>query len=652
LYMKNRLTRIFSTCSFFLLMSLLYVLPAFSLDSPSLPLRIERIGPFGGDVRSLLMDSQKPDTVYLGTSNGRIYKSSDAGQSWISLSPGVGPFRYVIDTLVQHPSEPQHIYAGAWDLYSTGGGLFESTDAGLTWTRVMLPQPFSAVRDLAICKSFPSRMIVGTLSGPHVSTDGGKTWKRVGGIDVEKAHSVAIDPNDSKILYVGTWRLAYKSVDFGKTWVRLIDRGMVLDSDVMSFSINSKNPQEIYSSACSGVYRSTDGAQKFARMRLLSDHFAIRTYTVDIDPVDARTVYAGTTEGLWVSRNSGQNWSRLTPADVTVNEIQVDPRNNQRILIGTEYQGVMLSEDGGQNWKESNKGFIHKQVSWIMPDSKAAGGFVAGIQSGTGGLYQYSSKDQTWNPSQVAPRARISSFLILPGDHGRLAGTVEGLYFRTESENVWKKLEGPIAKRTIYSLELDPLQPLVYAGTDKGIYRASLKGLEFRASSGLDLGSKAWSLAVSKGDPAYVYAGTSLGLLRSSDQATSWSVVSSKGLPAGATIEALAISPGNKDRLMAGTSVGLFESENGGVDWDRVSSDGLHGQVASVLFLDDSGNRILAADKLSSSISYSQDGGQNWDKIHSPQIESPIFCLAKDPYLSSRIFVGTQSDGIFLIDFP
>ena len=89
-----------------------------------------------------------------------------------------------------------------------------------------------------------------------------------------------------------------------------------------------------------------------------------------------------------------------------------------------------------------------------------------------------------------------------------------------------------------------------------------------------------------------------------------------------------------------------------GVDWVRVSNDGLDGQVASVLFLDNSGNRILAADRLSSAILYSQDGGQSWDKIHSPQFESPIFCLAKDPYLSSRIFVGTQSDGIFLIDFP
>jgi photosystem II stability/assembly factor-like uncharacterized protein len=228
---------------------------------------------------------------------------------------------------------------------------------------------------------------------------------------------------------------------------------------------------------------------------------------------------------------------------------------------------------------------------------------------------------------------------------------VEGLYYRTEEENVWKKIEGPISRRTIYSLELDPLNPVVYAGTDKGIYRASLKTLEFRSTTGIDPNVKVWSLTKSA-NPGSVYAGTSVGLLRSSDQGTTWSVISAQGLPAGATIEALAISPGNKEHLMAGTSVGLFESQNGGVQWERVSNDGLDGHVASVLFLDNTGNQVLAADRLSSAIYYSRDGGQTWDRITSPQFESAIFCLARDPVKSSRIFIGTQSDGIFLLDFP
>jgi photosystem II stability/assembly factor-like uncharacterized protein len=138
--------------------------------------RFERIGPFGGDVRSLLMNSHQARVVYLGSSGGKIFKSSDAGKTWAPLTPGIGQFEYVIDTLVQHPTEPEHLYAGAWDLHSDGGGLFESTDAGATWQRVTLPHPFSAVRGFEICRNVPSHMIVGTLGGVFITADGGRTW--------------------------------------------------------------------------------------------------------------------------------------------------------------------------------------------------------------------------------------------------------------------------------------------------------------------------------------------------------------------------------------------------------------------------------------------------------------------------------------------
>ena len=78
----------------------------------------------------------------------------------------------------------------------------------------------------------------------------GRSWKRVGGNELQKAESVAIDPIDHKILYVGTWRLGYKSSDFGTTWIR-VDNGMPLDSDVFSIAIDYRNPSIVYSSACS-----------------------------------------------------------------------------------------------------------------------------------------------------------------------------------------------------------------------------------------------------------------------------------------------------------------------------------------------------------------------------------------------------------------
>ncbi len=631
---------------------LAYSVPAgTSAGSTLLPVRFESIGPFGGDARSLLIDSRNSNNVFLGTSNGRIFRSSDGGRSWIPLSPGIKEPEYVVEDLVQNPGDPDHIYAGAWDLRSDGGGLFESTDAGHTWNRVMLPRPNLAIRGVSICQKDPSRMIVGTLDGPYVSDNGGRNWKMVGGRDLQKAESVAVDPEDCSTLYVGTWRLAYKSTDFGKTW-KLIDRGMPLDSDVFSIAITRKKTDFVYASACSGVYRSVNGAQSWSRLRLLPDRFTVRAQIVVIDPMDPHTAYVGTTEGLFASHNDGQSWTRLTSANVTVNAIQVDPRNNRRILIGTEYQGVLISENGGRSWEESNSGFTRKQISWILPDSTRPGSFIAGVLSGRGGLGYYDDRAGQWTLAQIEPGMRILSFLVLPEKRGKLAGTSKGLYLQSERSGRWEKLTGSIANRTIYSLCLDAKSPIVYAGTDQGIYRAQLDTLKFRVPPGYRFSPKAWCIESPQTNPGVVYAGTSLGLLRTYDRGTTWSVISAYGLPERVAIETLAVSPLNKDHLFAGTSAGLYESQTGGVYWKRIADEKIGGHILSILFLDDSGNRILAAEKTSSGLSYSKDAGQSWDKIRFPRIESAVYCLTRDPRQPSRIYVGTKSEGVYVLDLP
>jgi hypothetical protein len=226
-----------------------------------------------------------------------------------------------------------------------------------------------------------------------------------------------------------------------------------------------------------------------------------------------------------------------------------------------------------------------------------------------------------------------------------------GLYLQSERSDRWTKLTGSIAKRTIYSLGLDPQNPIVYAGTDQGIYRASLEGLNFRIPPGYRFSPKAWYIAAPRTNPGVVYAGTSLGLLRSYDRGTTWSVISAYGLPERVAIEALAVSPVNKEHLLAGTSIGLYESRNGGVYWNRIAGGGMSGHIMSILFLDDFGDRILAAEKTSGGLSYSKDAGRTWQRIHSPRIDSAVYCLTKDPGQPSRVFVGTQSDGVYILEF-
>ncbi|MDR1726707.1 MAG: hypothetical protein LBT74_02050 [Acidobacteriota bacterium] len=615
--------------------------------------RFERLGPYGGDARSLLIDAGDDRTVYLGTSNGKIYKSSDAGRSWRVLSPGIGQPSYVIDDLMQHPDDPKHLYVGAWDLNSDGGGLFESRDSGESWTRMRLPRESTAIRDVAFCRTRPDNMLVGTGDGVFLTADGGVEWREVGKGLLSMVESVAIDPRDPATLYVGTWRLGYVSRDHGATWTR-IERGMPLDSDVFSMTINPANPAVVYASACSGVYRSDDGLRSWTRLRVKPGQFTVRAYVVYLDPSDAGKVYTGTAEGLFMSRNSGQSWTRLTSGDLTVNAIQVSPSDSRRILIGTEYQGVLVSEDGGASWRPSNDGFINKQIAWVQFDPTARDTLLAGMHSGGGGWYSRRGGDARWGLEQIEPGMRALSFLALPGGAGRLVGTPQGVYHQKGASAPWRKLTGGINLRTVYSLAVDPGLQIVYAGTDQGIYRAPVDTLDFKMPRGNRLVPKAWQIIAPAETPGIVFAGTNMGLLRSQDRGVTWKVTSAYGLPERVTIYSLAVVPGDKDRFFAGTSAGLFESSSGGVYWERSGGGNLGFSISAVLFPGAKawgGRRILAADRAAGGLFRSEDGGASWDKISSPGFASPVYCMAEDPDDPSKVYVGTRDEGIYLLRF-
>ena len=608
--------------------------------------RFERLGPFGGDVRSLLIDASAPATIYLGTSNGEIYKSANSGKSWQVLAPGIEQTSYVIDTLVQHPGNPEHIYAGAWDLYSEGGGLFESRDAGATWARIKLPHESTAVRGIALCRDNPSYMLVATIEGVFLSRNGGGEWNGVGGNLLTKAHSVAVDPVDPNILYVGTWRLGYVSRDMGKSWT-LVEKGMPLDSDIFSITIRPDNPSVVFASACSGVYRSDDRLMTWTRLRVLPDKFTIRAQVVYIDPVNLNRVYIGTTEGFYVSENEGRSWTLLTSKDITVNAVQVDPSNNRRILLGTEYHGTLRSEDGGKTWLSSNDGFIHKHISWIQFDQDEKGRFLAGLHSGGGGWYSRTAGGDDWILEQIEPGMRVLSFLVLPNGAGRLAGTPQGIYHRKNAASPWKKLTGAIARRTINSLVIDHGQKVIYAGTDQGIYRATIDTLDFRMPPGNRLVPAAWRIIAPAGTPETIFAATNLGILRSQDRGVTWRVTSAYGLPERVMINSMVVSPANTDRFLVGTSAGLFESTSGGVYWEQAGGRDMKTGIADILFLDGDGKRILAADQTSGGLFLSEDGGAVWKKIFDSKFASPIYCLTQDPDNPFLIYIGTRYEGVY-----
>src|SRR5687768_10743607 len=199
------------------------------------------VGPPGGDVRSLAADPRDPRRVYLGTSDGMLYRSDDGGRRWQRLTPGF-PLRGVsLDDIVVTPSGV--VLVGYWEVHESGGGVARSVDGGRTFT-VLEGIRGQAVRALAVAPSNPDMIAAGALSGVFRSPDGGRSWRRItpeGHPDLRNVGSIAFDPVDPRIIYAGTWHLPWKTTDGGRMW-QPVNTGMIDDSDVMTLTVDRFNP--------------------------------------------------------------------------------------------------------------------------------------------------------------------------------------------------------------------------------------------------------------------------------------------------------------------------------------------------------------------------------------------------------------------------
>jgi len=223
----------------------------------------QHVGPPGGNVTSL---AAAHGIVYLGTPDGHIFGSSNRGERWELRGRVSSRLDGVVQRIVADGEKRDRLLAAVWFQGATqDGALFESLDGGWHWSAAGLPG--EAVRALGHSESDPRVWVAGTRSGVFRSVDDARSWQRITGADdpeLQNIDSLAIDPTNAEIIYVGTYHLPRKTLDGGQTWSSIAS-GMIDDSDVMSLHIDAKNPRRIFSSACSGIYRSDDAGLSWTK---------------------------------------------------------------------------------------------------------------------------------------------------------------------------------------------------------------------------------------------------------------------------------------------------------------------------------------------------------------------------------------------------
>jgi photosystem II stability/assembly factor-like uncharacterized protein len=608
------------------------------------------VGPPGGDVRSLAADPRDPRRVYLGTSDGMVYRSDDTGRHWQRLSPGLGLRGMSVDDLVVTPAGV--LLAGYWNVHGPGGGVARSADGGRTFT-VLEGIKGEAVRGLSVSASYPAMIVAGTLSGVFRSLDAGRTWRRItpeGHPDLRNVGSVAIDPTDPRTIYVGTWHLPWKTTDGGRMW-QPVHTGMIDDSDVMTLTVDRSNNQNVFATACSGIYRSSDGAQRWSRIKGIPSS-SRRTRAFAQSPDDVNRLYAGTIQGVWLSDDGGTVWRLATRDDLLINAILALPGGV--VLLGTEGAGVVRSDDAAATWTASNQGFSERFVSRMVFEPTGRR-LLAGIWGDRrhGGVFSAPGPRGPWSRLGTGLEGREVLSLAFY-EESVVAGTDAGAFAWNAAAVAWKRvrvLPGAVELHPRVN-DLVALPGGTYvAGTSHGIARSLDGGLTWkRPLVGLTGQGKVLALAASTRQPGLVVAATPLGFFRSLDGGERWTQVAS-GLGEGEA-HRIAFLPGDDSVVFATTSRGLFRSRDGGATWARATGGIPVADITGLAFHPD-GRTVYASDFTWGGVFRSTDGGETWGRLPDEGLASDrVWTLAVDPTAPERVLAASPTGGVHMLMPP
>jgi photosystem II stability/assembly factor-like uncharacterized protein len=616
--------------------------------------KLKSMGPLGGDVRALVADPVWPNLLYLGTADGYIYGSQDAGEHWQALGRVADG---VVTAIVVSADVSGVLFSSVWtaEKNGEGGGVFLNRDNGKTWQSAGLAG--HAVRALVQAPSDPSILLAGALDGVFRSNDSGKSWERItplGDLELRNFDSLAIDPQDPKIIYAGTFHLPWKTIDGGKNW-EPIHSGMIDDSDVLSMEVDSSSPQRIFASACSGIYRSEDAGANWRKVEGVP-YSARRTLAIKQDPSNSAVLFAGTTEGLWKTTDGGARWQRISPKDWVINSILVEPSASAssgddrvatsiartRLLIGTEGRGVMASDDGGDHFLAFNQGFHHRQIVWIAVDAEKPGTIAMVLANSPDRIVQTEDGGLTWSSIDAGLNGSVVT-RIFSSPVGWYVALGSGGLARFDSQTgKWSSPKNTGAFHSVIN-DIAFAENVWFAASPAGLFVTRDYGVTWNAlpfSSG-DLAVD--SVRVSP-DGQKLRIVSSTAMVFSDDAGKSWTW-HDLPLDSGGAIRLEFAANGT---LLAAARNALFVSRDDGATWQKLQN-GLPAAKANDFLIH---NDQWLVSMQGRGLFLSQDQGASWSAVKDPSgtgASGQLSILASGA-ADGLIYAGSSNDGLYTLD--
>lgn len=490
--------------------------------------------------------------------------------------------------------------------------------------------------------------------------------------------TLAIDPQNTCTVYIGTADGIFRTTDRGKSWIaRSSGLGRVA---VNALAIDPQVSGTIYAGTeDSGVLKSIDGGASWnASAPVTSTYNGFRITALAIDPQNHTTVYAGSYAGLFKSTDGGATWQSANsglpnnPNAPAVGPLSLDPQNPGTIYAGA-YGGVFKSTDGGGSWNGVNANLCCALGGGIAI-AAAKSGIVYVLADG---LWKSTDGGGSWVNTGLGLTLNhgYGALAVDPENPDTIFVTIDGTVFRSIDGGVsWSTgaYMGIVSGYIVTSVTVDPRSPnIVYATTQNtGVYQSIDGGVNWSAANSGITALNIDLMAIDPQNSGTLYAASEPGLMfKTTDGGQNWRAGNWEYPPS--WVASLVVSPQAPSTLYAGTvgdpdfggSGAIFKSADWDSEWSLVTKppvvEGLPVtealSVNSLLFDPQNTSTAYAAIGginlgwgligVHGGVLKSTDGGLSWVAVNSGlPAKISIRTLAIDPQNNGTLYAGTGAD--------
>jgi len=673
-------------------------------------MRWRLIGPFrAGRVSAGAIDPD-PNTYYIGTPGGGVWKTTDAGQVWTPIFDAEHVAS--IGAIAVSPSNPKIIYVGTGE-QTWGNGIYKSADAGATWTNVGL-RDTRLVGEVLVDPGNPDVVLVAAIGdlrnqapaaemsrfntterGVFKSTDGGRTWtKTLFKEDAGGSASMVWALDNPKIVYAtlapapaaggrgapstGSGQAPagvaiYKSTDQGSTWAPIGGKGLPVSfSGRQAVAIAAgTSGRRVFTNIRDGLFRSDDGGETWERW---TTDPRIAGIGVIADPKNPDVMYV-TQTSMYRTTDGGRTWASYVgaPSGDDFRLLWIDPRNSSRLLAGVD-QGGIVSVDAGKTWSnwytQPTAQLYHVSTDTAFPYR------VYATQQDSGSVAVPSRSDfgeigfRDW----YSPGAFEWGF-IAPDPLDPAVAYGESWYnavirFDKRTEQLTHVFVPGSKYRSaqMTPLAFSPQDPHTLYLCTQFVMKTTDAGMHWsEASPDLTVTAKRpaptepaqnraaiFTFAPSSVKPGVMWAGTSNGIVQMTEDGKTWIDVTPPDIPANATIAM--IEAGHYDAATAYAVVNvpqvlrhfIYRTHDNGKTWQAIVS-GLDtsGLAFTRVVREDPVRKGLLYAGTESAVYVSFDDGDNWQSL---QLNLPTSSMRDLVVHGDDLIVGTYGRSIWILD--